>query len=50
MFVYIQCACSARGDQKSMLGALELGLQKVVNHYVIAENRTWALWKGSRCS
>lgn len=40
MYVYVLCAYSAHGGQKSMLDALELGLQKVVSHHVVAKNHT----------
>lgn len=44
-----KCKPNAQGDQKKVLGLLELGLRTAVSHHVAAGNWPWILYK-NKCS
>lgn len=50
MYVCVACVCRAQGDQKKVLGPLELEFQEVVSFYAGAGNWTQILFKSSQCS
>lgn len=46
----VMCMPGAHGDQKKVLGPLELELQVFVSHHVDAGNLTQVMYQKNKCS